>query len=341
MSQPRDILAKLLDAHVQHELNMFEGDAFQDVVTLETEAWLSEFDSIRPGDIGDPEVWADLIIQALVADPVPDFLPAVVVPGLQELFESLRESNETLGELVPPEVYKQSVENAIVAEKVRTEVVHTLLNNAIFAYLIAEILFSGIQDFLNEYNVLQHIPGASKLLKFGQNLVSQAAPGLSENLEKRIKEFIAQNTNKTILNSEKILNRGLTPEFLRESADGLWKDFRNRRPANLPDYIDARHFPDYMQPFLQLWDHLRETEFFRRIVRRGAHIFFEHNAEASITGLLNNAGIHSDLIQRTIKTGAPPIIRRLKQSGFLEARIRNRLRGFYESDMARDILKNL
>ena len=330
---------KLLEAHLQHELAALRGTSLEQSLSTELEQLFDWFGRTRLENLVQSEQ-----LKAQIAATLRDYTPTAELRAAARkhgtsLLLGLRSRPELLGDLVPDPAFESALEHATQADELRAELIRLGVHSPIFANLLSEILFTSIQDFMSDTQAMTgRVPGAGRLLRFGQDLVNQAVPALGQNFERIIKDFIRKNIGKTIKNSEEYLNRSMKPELLREAGRELWADLSRSKVARLPEYLNADRLESYEEPALLVWESLRKSELLRWALNTWVDSIFEVHGHQPTAGLLQILGLDREQFRGALLPILLPIFQEADESGFLKERIESRLRSFYESRAARALL---
>ena len=330
---------KLLEAHLEHELSALQGPGLQESLSTELGQLFDWLGKARLQDLV-PSAPLKAQIVATLRDYTPTAeLREAARKHTTTLLLGLHSRPELLGDLVPDPAFESSLEHATQATELRAELIRLGVHSPIFANLLSEILFTSIQDFMSDTQAMTgRVPGAGRLLRFGQDLVNQAVPALGQNFERIIKDFIRKNIGKTIKNSEEYLNRSMKPELLREAGRELWADVSKSQVSRLPEYLNADRLESYEEPALLLWENLRKSELLGWTLNTWVDSIFEVHGGRPAAELLKALGLDREQFQNALLPILIPIFEEAHKSGYLKARIEARLRSFYESDAAQKLL---
>lgn len=325
---------RLCAAHVAHELERFSDAALAGELKSELTAICDALE-LTPLARLLPETEAvERLLTALRF--APGGGPAAELGGalVQAAVQELSSRRESYGDVLSRDAWIHLTEDLAEDELIRTTLIHASVNNPVFAMLIAEVLYNGISDFLNESGrVTQMIPGMASLLKAGQNL-------LGAGFEKTVKEFIQKNADRTIQTSEKFLLRSLKPETVRDAADKVWSDIAARPVSEAQAFLPADKAGRYGEALDLFWSHLRAQPAFEAVVRAVVRRLYEVRGERNVLELLSLSGLDRE---RFIAEGArtlQPLFVAARESGLLEARLRSRLEAFYRSPAATRLLES-
>lgn len=324
---------RLCAAHVAHELERFSDAALE--IELRTElAAICDALALTPLAALVPEEEAvERLLSALRAAPGGGAAAELGAALVQAAVQELASRSESYGDVLSRDAWFHLAEDLAEDELIRSTLIHASVNNPVFAMLIAEVLYNGISDFLNESGrVTQLIPGMASLLKAGQNL-------LGAGFEKTVKEFIQKNADRTIQTSEKFLMRSLKPETVRDAADKIWRDLAARPVSEAQAFLPADKAGRYGDALDLSWSHLRAQPVFETVVRAVVRRLYELRGEKNALELLTLLGLGREPFIAEGARSLRPLFVAARESGLLEARLRSRLEAFYRSPAAARLLE--
>ena len=329
---------KLLRAHIAHELSLFEEAELKRVLEGELPLLYDWAAERTPEELAPRAEMAAFARRALIEAKPEQASLDFGLEMARTLLGSLRDRKEKGSDVLSREAYDRAAATIGEDEQLRRTGVHLMVNNAVFAMVISETLYHGIEDFMTQSKLTQTIPGAQSLFKLGQDMLSSAVPALKDNFEKTIKEFIKNNAGNIIKSSEEFLNRSLGPETIKEAADQVWRDAVERPVSELPDLIGEDKLANHRDIAQAFAENFRGTELFAHLIDRVLDFYYERFGDKPLNESLKTAGLTKELLVTEV---VPPVLnlaRRARESGYLEGVIERRLRSFYESPAAAELL---
>lgn len=324
---------RILEAHVAFELARWTGPALQESLRQEIGALFDWWGSVRLADLVSPEhliATAQQLIEA--AEPSPELLRVVTecLRGAADIVG--REDAVTLGELLPRPHHERWVELVVALREIRPALVQQITTSTVYAQLISHVLYQGIKSYLTTQNVLaRKIPGASSLLRMGQNAMNSAAPSLERSIDRQLTAFITANVHDTVRGSTDYLIGVLDDEMVWTVADEIWATNSGTPVADAAALATGSSLDDAVDAVVATALHLVRTPMLIRVVTRLVEDFFRLYGEAVFRTVLADLGITQAVLAREAAAVAAPIVARAHRDGYLEARIRARLEPFYDS----------
>lgn len=327
----------LLEAHINFEMRAFEPDQLEQSVRLEVDRIFSLVGSLKIQDV---------VTEKQIETAIQEVRNRQVPPDAQTFFDLLatrsielsKSSNETLSDLTTKDIQKQWTEVLINSNELRSDVARDFARSVFFKKLISEVLFFSLRRFMSEENALtKNIPGVASLLKFGQNLVNQTLPGLDENVSRALRDFINKNIDNVSRYAETVLTAEMDEKMLREIADGFWDDFSTRPLSRFSDDLKQMQNQKVKDAANATWEHFKKTDLFDRIIRMLYRAFLDHYGSLEIQTALANSGFDRGAVVDSITQGVIPGVQASVANGSLRSYVSERLRRFYESDVAQNI----
>lgn len=325
---------RLCAAHAAHELARFSDDRLAGELRAELAAICDALALTPLAQLASEDAAAERLLAALRATPGGGPAGELGAALVQAAVRELGSRSENYGDVLSRDAWFHLTEDLAEDELIRTTLIHASVNNPVFAMLIAEVLYNGISDFLNESGrVTQMIPGMASLLKAGQSL-------LGAGFEKTVKEFIQKNADRTIQTSEKFLLRSLKPETVRDAADKIWSDLAARPVSEAQSFLPADRAGRYGEALDLFWSHLRAQPVFATVVRAVVKRLYELHGNQNVLELLAVFGLGREQLIDEGERALRPLFVAARNSGLLEARLYSRLEDFYRSPEATRLLES-
>lgn len=325
----------MLEAHVQFELKRWQARSLKKTVREEVGAALDWLAEVKLNEIASAEFVMDWVQRNVVDRPITPEVTDLIRRNVQATYEFLDTDATTVEEVVPRELYDRVIEVVIDLQALRRHVTHQLVTSSVYSMLIANVLYQGIKGFILTENVFaRKIPGASSLVRLGQNALNAAAPKLEKGIDEQLVRFINSNIHQTVTDSEKFLDKSLDPKMIRKLADEAWDNNAQERMADLTEYVDAGSVEVVTGIVQDFWLHYRDTAFFWTLVQELVDSFFARYGDRDIRSILADMGLDEATLVQEATLIVTPVVEKALASGYLEQRIRRRLSPFYASQRA-------
>lgn len=322
---------QMLEAHVRFELARWQGDALHSTLHEEVMALYTWLESVRLNEIVQPAHVVGVIRRTAIDLPITAEMIDSIRESVQVAFELLQESETTVEAVVPRALYDRAVTSIAGMEELRHEVTRQVVTSSVYIRLISNVLYHGIKGFLlTENSLARKIPGASSLMKLGQNALNNAAPQMEKNIDRQLVAFIHENIQEAVGESERFLNGALDEQALRSVGDEFWATNASRSLSDLTSFTNAAAVDGVVEMIKEFWLHWRTTPLFGELVEQLVRNFFLRHGKKPVRVLLDEMGVTPQLVVDELWAFAEPAAARAVESGYLEQRIRQRLAAFYD-----------
>ena len=322
--------AKILDAHVQFELDRWSGTGLKRSLTEEVDALFAWLGTVRVAEVLMPAQVSDGLARAARAQPAE--LVRTIDQGARTVHDTLERDESTLAELLPRERFDQLAGAIIGLEEIRRTVIAQIMGSSVYTQLVAHELYHGIKNYILKENVLaRRVPGASSLLRFGQSALGSATPSLERSIDRQLESFINANVQETVRDSQDHLDTTLDTDVLWSAAEEFWSAHADEQVATGARRLSSSSLDELLAAVRDVWASFCQTPFFDRIVQLLVADFFQEHGDQNVDVLLADLGITSDAVARELTQALAPVLDKARDSGYLESRIRSRLDAFYST----------
>ncbi len=98
-----------------------------------------------------------------------------------------------------------------------------IATSEVYSRLLSHVIYQGIKNYLQSENTItRKVPGASTLMRIGQNAINTAAPKLEKTIDRQLTAFVNANIQDSIRESKRYLDKVLDQELMVEVADEVW-----------------------------------------------------------------------------------------------------------------------
>lgn len=331
---------QLLDAHVAHTLAQLSGENLKTTVGREASLayqWLADQNT---ADIA-PKEKVRAILERLLQE-------ASITEATQAYFESLYKAvldyvakeDIEIDDLISEATWKRIVEKVIEQKDLRNELIHRLVSNKFYGEMLSEILYNSIKSFMQQSGPSSD-KGIGGLFNVGKGILGAALSGMEDTIDKNVKKFLSENINKTIRDSEKILQSRLTDANIRKGADKLWDvldDINFKELADKAKKYSSQGKESLGDISTAVIHDVRDSKALRQMGDMVLDHFYNEYGQQKLGVIFNNLLISEDKVVREVTLAAEDIVGRMMASGYLEGRVREVLQQFYASDEVSKIL---
>ena len=333
---------QLLELHVQHELGNFSDTQFQADLQLELQEFWLQLSSTKLHDFISPEQVIDWIETNIIELKLYAGVAKLIGQIVGDIYTDNSHVENGLSALITREQVEAFIDKGLTQEELRQELIHQGMSNEITHEVITELLYSGISSYLTESNVVsqnaQKVPGAKAMMRMGKGIMNKAAPKLEEKIEAQVKKYISTALPDVIAQSESFIHDSITDAHIKEIAMGVWDSMQDLAVSNARDYISAEDVQDYTQLSYQQFLSSRQSPYIKELVSTGVNSFFKAYGNKKLDTLCKDFSVNADSLEKEVMLFAPKILQVLRNTGYLEQRIRARLERFYRSDSAQELL---
>lgn len=331
----------LLEAHVAFEVERLCGDSLDTDIRQLTEQFLASEAATPLSQWVDADQVRATLKRCILDIPLSsDFgdLVREIAAGLYHLPDS---EKTALKDIVPREDVVAWVGKALSLRELRELLIHRGMRSTIYRELVADILFAGITSYLTEANAIsKNVPGAKKMMQMGKGWINKAAPALEERVTTQVKKSINANLSEVIEHGEAFITESISEDHLHDIALNIWDAVAEQPITSIKDYVGADDFDALVALGYQQFDDVRGQAYIASLVNAGVAAFYQRYGDEPLQKLLDELGIDAELITAEALNYAPGILGQLRESGFLQSWLEERLGAFYQSDAAEKILKS-
>ncbi len=321
----------MLEAHVQFELQCWAPDRAEETLSTELYALIAWLDQIPLGDLIDGQTVVSSIQELVLSRPIGPELQQEILATVVAGQQAAAAETATIGEILPEAEFDEIARAAVGMRDLQEAVITQITSSEVYAKLISHVLYEGLKGYLTEENpVSKRVPGASSIMKLGQSAIGNAAPGLSQGIDKQLMGFVNSNISDAMRDSREYLVDALTEERLMETAGEIYHEAAEAELGEAAAQLSPEALKEILMAMFGAWEHLRTTDTVSRLVEVPIVDFFERWGNEPVGKVLIAAGIDADDLVSTISLAAATVIERAYQDGYLEERIRARLAPFYE-----------
>lgn len=333
-------LARLLEAHVQHEMARMDSAALREDLEREVGNALEAVNSLRLNDVISAGTVNGIIYRHTVEREMPAIIPEMAATFTQAVVGADFHREATPGDLMDRQRLEAFVDQILLLKEQRQQLIDRLLEQPVYKELVANLMYEAIVRYVYEENLLsRRVPGVSSALKFSSRVLNKAVSGLDEVWEKSIKGYISRNVEKLARQSADFLAEQLTDEEIKATVMDAWDTFSDRPLSELERGLGEVEWSEFVVMGYDYWLSFRRSDYYRNAYETVVSRLFELYGERTLGELLEEFNIDQPTIMTELDTVLPQLLEALKANGLLEGIVRRRLEGFYNGDAARNALE--
>lgn len=331
---------QLLDAHTAFFVSQLSGDQLDKTIAEETAHVYKWLATEKLGQIAPKEKVVAIAERFLEEATISSTTQAYAESLYQAVLDHVAKEDIEIDDLISEETWNRLVEAAVQQKDFRNEVIRRLVNNQYYGEMLSEILYNSIKSFMQQSGPSTD-KGLGGLFNVGKGILGAALSGMEEQIDRNVKRFLSENINKTIRDSEKIIQSRLTDENIRKGAKKVWNVLDDLNFKEIADKIKKYSGQGKEKPgdlIAAVAHDVRDSKAVRQIGEVIINHFYETYGEQNLEVLMLGLNITEEKVVRESTLAAQDIVGRMIASGFLETRVRASLSKFYDSDAATSIL---
>ncbi len=326
-------IAQLLEAHIEHELNRFKEGGYQQTIREEVSAAFNWIRKVKLNDVLPLKTMRGLIQRNVVELPISPGITELAGEMSRRVHASRQNRNTTLEDIFPRKQFDEIIDKVVSLKRTRNNLIHGLLASPVYAKLVADILYTGILEYLLSDNILvQKVPGLSSMIRMSKEAVTHAIPSLEPMIEKQVKQYITHNLDRSIDRSETFLTEFLDQDQILETSEEIWDALAPKRLSKYFKAIDADDMEDFILIGHEFWLHFRKTRYFKIVSKELTDYFYEKYGDKELDFMIEDFGVTEEMVIREVIEIVSPCIEKALSIGYVEERVRARLESFYYSE---------
>ena len=301
----------MLEAHIAFEVEAWTT-SLTDTLSTQLAAVFEWLDGVSLGSVfseGD----LDALLETLLA---PDLTTTVLAAHTAAC-----EDGTPIGELVQREDFSRFAAAVAGMNDMQGAILDQITTSEVYAELISHVLFQGIRNYVTTESPIARVPGASSLMRMGQNAFDTAAPKLSKGIEKQLTSFVSANLQETLRESRLYLESVTENVDVDEIADDIYTRNADTALNEFAELIPQETLAEMVSIGQDALAHLLDTP----TLRAAAQYVLDANAARPVGEILSEVGVTVESLVAYLR----PWVLRAADDGLAEELIRERLTAFY------------
>ena len=327
------VATKLLEEHIEFELDALTGKDLQPALRAEVGRGFELAEQLTLNDLATQRRCVAAFKRLLVKAEIPQSAGELVVSLVLRFARHVEDAGLDVQAAIRRDRFLELVELAATLHEPRRRLFAELFNHPLYGDLISSLIYKALVNYLVEDNLIsQKVPGVGSMLKLGRKAATRAVPGLDATLERQLNSYIKRYLPSLIKSSEQYVERIVTDPELTDRLSEAWPDIASREFAGMAEGVDPKdveRFADWGQGY---WDELRRSDHFSEMGETLIAHMYELYGNEPVSVLLDDLGITRSMVSKELLAFAPPLLKRLRASGYLSELLRRRLAPFYESE---------
>lgn len=338
MTKAKSTAERLLDAHVKFTIDQLSGDTLRQNIEEELDHALEAAEKITLNESVTREQIKETVRNYAVDLDLHGGIPELIGDIARALYDHGIHDRTSLNDLVTDQQFGEILDQILAMKDLREKIIKRSIGNPLFAALASDVLYNGIKGYISDNPLTKNSQMAASALKIGKSLLSKASPGLEHAVEEGVKRYIKGNIKATQKQTEHFIRARIEDDSIRDRAIEVWDEVKEQKVAVFREYISGRDVEEAFVTGYEYWRKLRKTDYYWSVIEIAIDGFFDKYGESTLREILDEIGIHREIMIDEAMRYAPPVIKMLKKKKLLEPRIRRQLEKFYISDEVKEIL---
>lgn len=313
-----DLGTLLLEAHVQHELSRWRGDALPERLRTWVTALFDWMTQVKLDDVATASQIMGVIERYVIDLRVSGGIAELAGETSQIVFSSRTASETRLDEVVVGNAYEAFTAKLSTLEDLRRELISLVARSEAFDIITARLIARILSDLLLG-------SGAAN------KLVRKLLPALDRGVEAVLTRRIEHQREQTSTRTEQNLLEALDHDFLRSVADEVWAAISGLSLADAFKLITQNDLEDFVVLCYDFWLNYRKTPYFHRISEEVVAHFFDKYGQQTLAFLVDDMGVTEEMVAQELSIFLGPLVAEASRTGFLEQQVREQLQSFYSS----------
>lgn len=330
MAEP---LERLLEAHVQHELASFRGDALRVTVEERVRALFDWFAEVKLDDVCTRAQIAGVVDRYVIDLRVSGGITELSGEMSRLVFTSQATAQTRLDSIFSHEMYREFADKLLALDGVRRELIALIAHSATVRSIRASLIARAVLDLIGVVP-----PSVGLLPPVLSSLSTRASAALLRAVEYVADRALAQHRERLEQRGDERLVEQFGPERLRALLDDLWEHVSMMRLSEVFAFLHEQDIEDFVVLIYEFWLRYRKTDFFRRVAEEAIDHFFQKYGQATLSAVIDDMGVDERMVTSEVLMLVGPMLDHAARSGALERGIRRRLEAFYRSSAAREVV---
>jgi hypothetical protein len=337
---------QLIELHLKYELDRLSPDAIEKDIALEVDAFLLLAEKTKLKEIISIEQLKELNLPQVHGS---QNLDKAIKHIVLAIYNDKIHEKTNLGDLVKQEELDEVIDSVLSFNELREQLLSDAINSNIAREIIADLLYSGISRYISMTNeITKKVPGAKAMMKMGKGIMNRAAPALEDRVESQIKKTINIALPDILAQSEKFISHSITDEGVKDIVISVWKGLKDQPIASARKHIDEESMEELSDMILGQIHRANEAHteqtpqilntYIHTMYESGLKAFYKEYANKKLNVLMKDIGIDAEVINQALNPLLSSLIENLKETGYLEERLRARLTDFYTSEATQKLL---
>jgi hypothetical protein len=315
----------LLEAHVQHVLAAWRGDAAARAIAERVSSLLRWFGEVKLDQVATRAQVMGLIQRHVIELRVSGGITELAGELSRLVFSSQKSAATRLDQVLTDEEYGEFADKVIALEGVRRGVIAMIAQSEAFGLFRTRVIAHTLSALVFRRTAPRGVGGS-------------LLPALEQRLTRVLTRYFERQKSAPLATERELLEL-VDPELLRSLIDDIWATVAPKPLTESFAFIGEQDLEDFVVLGYEFWLRYRRSDYFREIMEEMVDHFFAKYGGLSLAELLEDMGVDDAMIARELETCLVPLLDEAARTGFLEQQVRARLGAFYGSPAAEALLQ--
>ena len=330
-----EVLERLLQAHVRHELAQLQGQELARTVEQGIAKLFAWAQTVALQEVVTPDQIRGVIERYVVELRVSGGITELTGELSRLVLQSRRSASTRVDEILAPAWYAEFADKLVGLEDARRILIAKLAQSVTFSAINTKLMARSLLDLLTPALLRRALGTGSKLSAVWEPL----HPALERSLADVLGQFLERHRERITSDVEQRLLRVLEPDSVRLLLDEIWDGVAPMPLSEAFASLGEQDLDDFVVLVHEFWLHYRKTDFFREISKEMVDFFFEKYGTQTLAALVDDMGVSEAMVSAELSGFLQPILQHALDTGALEQALREKLSGFYSSDAAHNALE--
>lgn len=329
-----EVLSRLLQAHVRHELAQLQGDQLTRSIERAVSKLFGWFETVTLNEVVTRAQINGVIERYVIELRVSGGITELVGELSQLVLHSRGSSETRVSEIFSPASYAEFADKLMGLDRVRRELIALVAHSTTFAEINARLLSRSLLDMFVPTALRRPGPLAAALASVWGPLSRAFRPDVEKRLAELLEHYLDQNRERLTRDLEQRLLQALNPDTIRSLLDEIWDGVAGMQLSEAFQFLGEQDLEDFVVLVHEFWLRYRKSDFFRAISAEMVDHFFAKYGDETLSSLIDDMGVSQAMVSAELNGFLQPWVSHALQSGALEQLLRDQLSDFYGSDAA-------
>lgn len=331
------VLDRLLDAHVRHELALWQGERLREAIEAAVQRLFSWLETVTLDEVATRDQINGVIERYVIELRVSGGITELSGELARQVLRSPLSEATRIDEIFTQASYEEFADKLMGLQTVHAELIALVAHSLSFAGINARMFTRSLIDVLARPLLLRPrrlARGLSQLLGPLAQHLSDLAEGGEQRFSRWLEQYLEQHHARVTQELEQRLLQVLSRERVRMLLDDVWDAVAEMRLSEVFGFLGEQDLEDFVVLIHEFWLRYRKSDFFRGVSEELVDHFFRKYGAQTLAELVDDMGVTSAMVSAELSDFLSPVTQHMLRDGSLEAALRARLEDFYASGAA-------